>query len=61
MMGVLFFSTFIGNVLSGTLAAPWETMSKDALGSWLNAYYGLVRTLHSARAGHGTRNVTNAC
>lgn len=27
MMGVLFFSTFIGNVLSGALAGGWETMS----------------------------------
>lgn len=27
MMGVLFFSTFIGNVLSGTLAGLWETIS----------------------------------
>ena len=26
-MGVLFFSTFIGNVLSGALAGGWETMS----------------------------------
>lgn len=36
MMGVLFFSTFIGNVLSGTLAALWETMS-HAQFFWLHA------------------------
>ena len=41
MMGVLFFSTFIGNVLSGTLAALWETMS-HARFFWLHAALAFV-------------------
>jgi POT family proton-dependent oligopeptide transporter len=36
MMGVLFFSTFFGNVLSGTLGRLWETMS-HACFFWLHA------------------------
>ena len=36
MMGMLFFSTFIGNVLSGTLGAWWETMSHAGF-FWLHA------------------------
>ena len=41
MMGVLFFSTFIGNVLSGTLAALWESIS-HARFFWLHAALAFV-------------------
>ena len=40
MMGMLFFSTFLGNVLSGAFAAWWETMS-HARFFWLHALLAL--------------------
>lgn len=40
MMGVLFFSTFLGNVLSGALGAWWETMSHTRF-FWLHVWLAL--------------------
>jgi len=40
LMGVLFFSTFLGNVLSGVLGGWWETMDHVRF-FWLHAALAL--------------------